>query len=53
MEPPIEPPANDARPKVATTAIQFLFLSLAIGLLRAIWGLTQRTSGKPLILRRL
>ena len=53
MEPPIEPTANVARPKETTLAVQFLYASLAIGLLRAVFGLSQRTSGAPLILAAL
>ena len=50
MDPTIEPTAIVERPKEATTAVQFLFASLAIGLVRAIFGLTQRVSGAALIL---
>ena len=53
MEPPIEPTANVARPKETTSAIQFLYVSLAIGLIRAVFLLTQRTSGAALILAAL
>lgn len=53
MEPPIEPTANVARPKETTSAIQFLYASLAIGLIRAVFGLTQRVSGAALILAAL
>jgi hypothetical protein len=53
MEPPIEPTANVARPKETTSAIQFLYASLAIGLIRAVFGLTQRASGAALILAAL
>lgn len=53
MEPPIEPMANVARPKETTSAIQFLYASLAIGLIRAVFGLTQRVSGAALILAAL
>jgi hypothetical protein len=53
MEPPIEPTANIARPKETTLAIQLLYASLAIGLIRAVFGLTQRTSGAALILAAL
>jgi len=53
MEPPIEPTANVARPKETTSAIQFLYVSLAIGLIRAVFALTQRTSGTALILAAL
>ena len=53
MEPPIEPTANFARPKETTSAIQFLYASLAIGLIRAVFGLTQRVSGAALILAAL
>jgi hypothetical protein len=53
MEPPIEPTANGARPKEATFAIQLLYASLAIGLIRAVFGLTQRTSGAALVLAAL
>ena len=53
MEPPIEPAANIARPKETTSAIQLLYASLAIGLIRAVFGLTQRTSGAALVLAAL
>jgi|SRR6185437_159743 len=53
MEPPLEPTTNVARPKDTTLALQFLYASLAIGLIRAVFGLTQRTSGAPLILAAL
>ena len=53
MEPPIDPTANVARPKETTSAIQLLYASLAIGLIRAVFGLTQRTSGAALILAAL
>ena len=53
MEPPIEPTANIARPKETTLAIQLLYASLAIGLIRAVFGLTQRTSGAALVLTAL
>ena len=53
MEPPIEPTANVARPKETTSAIQFLYASLAIGLMRAVFLLTQRASGAALILAAL
>ena len=53
MDPSIEPTANIERPKVATAAVQFLFASLTIGVIRAIFGLTQRVSGAPLILAAL
>jgi hypothetical protein len=52
MEPPIEP-TGVARPKEATLAVQFLYASLTIGLIRAVFGLTQRTSGAALILAAL
>ena len=50
MEPPIEQTGNGERPVQVNRAIQLLLASLAIGLLRAIVGLTQRVSGTPLIL---
>ena len=53
MEPPIEPTTDVLRPKETTLAVLFLYGSLAIGLLRAVFGLTQRTSGAPLILAAL
>ena len=53
MEPLIEPMAKVARPKETTLAIQFLYASLGIGLLRAEFGLIQRTSGAALILASL
>lgn len=53
MDPILEPTANVERPKEAATAVLFLIASLAIGLIRAIFGLTQRTSGVPLILAAL
>jgi len=53
MEPPIEPTPNVARPKETTSAIQFLYASLAIGLIRAVFGLTQTASGAALILAAL
>jgi len=53
MEPPIETTTSITRPKETTSAIQFLYASLAIGLIRAILGLTQRTSGAALVLAAL
>ena len=53
MEPPIEPTAQLSRPKETTFAIQFIYASLAIGMLRAVFGLTQRASGAALILAAL
>ena len=53
MDPLIEPTANGERPKETTSAIQFLYASLAIGLIRAVFGLTQRASGGALILAAL
>jgi hypothetical protein len=53
MEPPLEPTADVARPKETTSAIQFLYASLAIGLIRAVFSLTQRASGAALILAAL
>ena len=53
MEPPIEPTAIPSRPTQATRGVQLIFLSLAIGLIRAIFGLTQRASGTALILAAL
>lgn len=53
MELPIEPTANIARPKETTSAIQLLYTSLAIGLIRAVFGLTQSTSGAALVLAAL
>ena len=50
MDPTVEPTAIVERPKEATTAVQFLLASLAIGLIRAIFDLTQRVSGAALIL---
>ena len=49
MNPTIEPTADVARPAQTTRGIQLLVASLAIGLIRAIFGLTQRASGAPLI----
>ncbi|MEP6570934.1 MAG: hypothetical protein ABJC10_14275 [Acidobacteriota bacterium] len=53
MDPMIEPITNLERPLQATRAVQLLFASLAIGMLRAIFGLTQRVSGAALILAAL
>ena len=53
MDPTIEPTANIERPIQATTAVQLLLASLAIGMIRAVFGLTQRVSGAPLILATL
>jgi hypothetical protein len=53
MEPPIEATTNLERPQEVTSAIRFLFASLAIGLIRALFGLTQRSSGAALILAAL
>jgi len=53
MEPTIEATTNLERPQAVTSAIQFLFVSLAIGLIRALFGLTQRSSGAALILAAL
>lgn len=50
MEPPIELTANVERPIQVNRAVQLLFASLTIGLIRAIFGLTQRVYGTPLIL---
>jgi hypothetical protein len=50
MEPPIETTASIARPKETASAIQLLYASLAIGLIRAVFGLTQRASGAALVL---
>lgn len=52
MEPIIEATANE-RPTSVSRAVQLLFASLAIGLIRALFGLTQRASGAPLILAAL
>ena len=49
MDPTIEPTANLERPIEATRGVQLLVASLAIGLIRAIFGLTQRATGAPLI----
>lgn len=53
MNPTIEPTASIERPPAVTTAVRLLFASLAIGLIRAIFGLTQRVSGAPLLLATL
>jgi len=53
MEPTIEATTHLERPQAVTSAIQFLFVSLAIGLIRALFGLTQRSSGAALILAAL
>jgi hypothetical protein len=53
MELPIETTENFKRPKETASALQFLFASLTIGLIRAIFGLTQRVSGAALILATL
>ena len=52
MEPTIEATANE-QPTSVSRAVQLLFASLAIGLTRALFGLTQRASGAPLILAAL
>ncbi len=49
MEPTIEQDTNPARPSEVTRAVQLLSASLAIGLLRSILNLVQRTSGTTLI----
>ena len=53
MDPTLEPTANLERPLHATRAVQLLYASLAIGLLRALLGLTQRVSGVALVLAAL
>lgn len=53
MEPLSEKSANFARPQETSSAVLLLSVSLAIGLIRAIFGLTQRTSGMALILASL
>ena len=53
MNPTIEPTAITSRPTQTTRGVQLIFLSLAIGLIRAIFGLTQRASGAALILAAL
>jgi hypothetical protein len=53
MNPTVEPTANVGLPKELSVAVLFLIASLAIGLIRAIFGLTQRLSGAPLILAAL
>src|SRR6476646_8360712 len=53
MEPTIEATPHLERPQAVTSAIQFLFVSLAIGLIRALFWLTQRSSGAALILAAL
>lgn len=53
MEPTIEPTANVERPIQVNRAVQLLFASLAIGLIRTIFALTQRASGTALILAAL
>jgi len=53
MEPTIEPTAIPSRPTQTTRGVQLLFVSLAVGLSRAIFGLTQRVSGAALILAAL
>ncbi len=53
MDPTVEPTANVERPIQATRAVQLLFASWAIGLIRAIFALAQRVSGAPLILAML
>lgn len=49
MESTSEQKANAERPREVTRAVQFLFSSLAIGLLNAMFHLAQRTSGAPLV----
>jgi hypothetical protein len=49
MDPTIES-ATDSRPKVITTAIRILTLSIAIGLLMSLVRVAQQLSGAPLIL---
>ena len=53
MDPTIEPTGIVERPKEVARAAQFLLASLAIGLVRAIFGLVQRVSGVPLIVALL
>ena len=48
MDPTIES-ATDSRPKVITTAIRILTLSIAIGLLMSLVRVAQQVSGAPLI----
>ena len=49
MDPTIES-ATDSRPKVITTAIRILTLSIAIGLLMSLVRVAQQVSGAPLVL---
>ena len=49
MDPTIEPTAIVERPKAVTRAAQLLSASLGIGLIRAIFGLTPRVSGVPMV----
>lgn len=49
MDPAIEA-VTDARPKIVTTAIRILALSIAIGLLMSLVRVAQQISGAPLIL---
>lgn len=53
METIDEQSANAARPRAVTTAVQLFVSSLAIGLLKSIFNLTQRTSGLPMIIALL
>jgi hypothetical protein len=50
MESISEQEATAERPWEVTRAVQFLTSSLAIGLLKSIFNLAQRTSGAPMIL---
>ncbi|HEV7681257.1 MAG TPA: hypothetical protein VGO68_03980 [Pyrinomonadaceae bacterium] len=45
MDPTTEPTANPERPPAATLAVQLFSASLAIGIVRALFDLTQRVSG--------
>jgi hypothetical protein len=53
MDPTIETTANPGRPVQTTRGVQLLYASLAIGLIRAIFGLTRTVSGTTLILAAL
>ena len=53
MEPAIEQNANAERPREVSRAVQLLTSSLAIGLLKSIFNLVQRTSGATMILALL
>jgi hypothetical protein len=53
MEPTIEQNANIERPREVSRALQVITLSLVIGLITSLFQLTQKVSGRPMILAAL